>query len=725
MPDGFRSFFAYWMGGAGTSYPASTSGALIIAGVDRTEWLKANTGSFKRQFNQRSTFNGTLEDLGRGYRPVVGSSLIVMYGSTRLFGGFIVSVRERRHPTSGPDPDNINYEIEAVDNNLIADKRLIYYDSLLGVVSYGPGYAGDIMKLIAANALDGESVDVSLVETGPLISTPITFFFESVTAAFNKISQLSGYRWRIDEHKRLRFSEFTVVNAPFSITSTLGGWRDLVVERDTRNYRNKQFVRTETNIAGIKTETFTGDGSTRDFFIGFVDPVSANPTRFFSELPSITLGGVALIVGELGPDDPASFDVMYDAPAAPGTMGGVGVHFVSPQAAPGVGVIISVTYEYVLGNVVSDFDAAEILARATVEGGSGIWENMDEQRNVSNLLTLEQIAAGDLAFYAFIPSRVSYETDNQGLDVGQVQTITLPFHDLSANLLIESIDTTWMKESGFQFRHVVSCSNLGPMIGPGRVLEKLAEVARIGVPKASGALTSIAGIIDGGAAGPIGGRVSDGSAGNYLSSTGGGATNDSLKSSNGPFTVGMWIRVDNLGQASKYPFLFDSLFGSTRWGVDYGAVGGAARFYALGYSGSNPMTGADIAIADTAWHYVAWRKGAAGASTWEKILDGTAATINASINFTLGANIFYPRAFRADAGNEFTGALAHIAIWNVKLTDAEITQLSDGQRADVVQPTGLIQYWPISGVDSPEINNATSGSSAKPTLTINGSLPAA
>ena len=293
-----------------------TSGALIIAGVDRTEWLKANTGSFKRQFNQRSTFNGTLEDLGRGYRPVVGSSLIVMYGSTRLFGGFIVSVRERRHPTSGPDPDNINYEIEAVDNNLIADKRLIYYDSLLGVVSYGPGYAGDIMKLIAANALDGESVDVSLVETGPLISTPITFFFESVTAAFNKISQLSGYRWRIDEHKRLRFSEFTVVNAPFSITSTLGGWRDLVVERDTRNYRNKQFVRTETNIAGIKTETFTGDGSTRDFFIGFVDPVSANPTRFFSELPSITLGGVALIVGELGPDDPASFDVMYDAPAA-------------------------------------------------------------------------------------------------------------------------------------------------------------------------------------------------------------------------------------------------------------------------------------------------------------------------------------------------------------------------------------------------------------------------
>ena len=253
----------------------------------------------------------------------------------------------------------------------------------------------------------------------------------------------------------------------------------------------------------------------------------------------------------------------------------------------------------------------------------------------------------------------------------------------------------------------------------------MAEVARIGVPKASGALTSIAGIIDGGAAGPIGGRVSDGSAGNYLSSTGGGATNDSLKSSNGPFTVGMWIRVDNLGQASKYPFLFDSLFGSTRWGVDYGAVGGAARFYALGYSGSNPMTGADIAIADTAWHYVAWRKGAAGASTWEKILDGTAATINASINFTLGANIFYPRAFRADAGNEFTGALAHIAIWNVKLTDAEITQLSDGQRADVVQPTGLIQYWPISGVDSPEINKATSGSSAKPTLTINGSLPAA
>lgn len=725
MAAGVRSFLAHWMGGAGTSYPASTVGSLLIAGVDRTEWLKANTGKFRRQFNQRSTFSCVLEDLGRGYRPVVGSSVFVLYGSTRLFGGFIVSVKEVRYPTSGPNPDNVHFTIEAVDHNLIGDKRLVYYDTLLGVVEYGPGYAGDIMKLIAANALDGESVDVSLVETGPLIETPITFFFETVTAAFNKISQLSGYRWRIDEYKRLIFSEFTIVNAPFSITTTAGGWRNLSVERDTRNYRNRQFVRTETNIAGTKTETFTGDGTTRDFFIGFVDPVSANPTRFFSSLPAITLDGVAIDVGELGPDDPANFDVMYDAPVSPGSMGGVGVHFVTPQAAPGVGVIISVTYEYVLGNVVSDEDAAEILSRAAVEGGSGIWENMDEQRNVSNLLTLEQIAAGNLSFYGFIPHRVAYETDAQGLDVGQVQTITLPFHDVSANLLIESIDTDWVAGSDFQFRHNVSCSNLGPMIGSGRVLEKLAEVARIGVPRASGALTSIAGIVAGGGTGPVGGRVSDGSAGNYLSSTGGGATNDSLKSSNGPFTVGMWVRVDNLGQVGKYPFLFDSLFGSPRWGVDYGAVAGALRFYALGYSGSNPMTGADIAIADTAWHYVAWRKGAAGASTWEKILDGVAATISSSINFTIGANIFYPRAFRASAGNEFTGALAHIAIWNIKLTDAEITQLAAGQRADVVQTTGLIQYWPIGGSTDPEPNNATSGSSAKPTLTVNGSLPAA
>lgn len=724
MPAAVRSLLARWIGGAATSYPASTEGALLIAGVDRTAWLKANTGRFRRQFNQRSSFSCQLEDQDRGYRPVVGSSLIVFYGSTRLFAGFIISVKEMRHPTEA-SVDSIQYSIEATDNNLIADKRLAYYDGLLGVVEYGPGYAGDIMTAMAANELDGDSIDTSLVETGPYIETPITLFFESVTAAFNKVSQLSGYRWRIDEYKRLRFSAFDVEAAPFSITPTSGNWRNLTVTRDMKNYRNRQFVRTETNIDGVKTESFTGDGTTRDFFIGFVDPVSANPTRFFSELPAITLDGVALVVGELGPDDPASFDVMYDAPAAPGTMGGVGIHFVSPQAAPGVGVIIEVTYTYVTGNVVSDEDAAEILARAAIEGGSGIWEAMDEQRNVRNALTLEQIAAGDLTFYGLIPERIEYETDEQGLQIGQIQTVTLPFHDVSANLLVESIETEWKTGAAFQFRHRVMVSDLGPMAGSENILEKLAAVARIGVPKASGALTSIAGVVAGGGAGAVGGRVSDGSAGNYLSSTGGGATNDSLRSSNGPFTVGMWIRVDNLGQVGKFAFVFDSLFGSPRWGMDFGTVASAIRFYALGYSGSNPVTGSDIAIADSNWHYVAWRKGAAGASTWEKILDGVAATINASINFTLGANIFFPRAFRASAGNEFTGALAHIAVWNVKLTDAEITQLAAGQRADVVQPLGLIQYWPIAAVSDPEPNDATSGSSAKPTLTVNGSLPAA
>ena len=51
-----------------------------------------------------------------------------------------------------------------------------------------------------------------------------------------------------------------------------------------------------------------------------------------------------------------------------------------------------------------------------------------------------------------------------------------------------------------------------------------------------------------------------------------------------------------------------------------------------------------------------------------------------------------------------SGSVAHAAIWNVELTDAEIATLATGVSPLLVRPASLVGYWPLHGNSSPEID---------------------
>lgn len=54
-------------------------------------------------------------------------------------------------------------------------------------------------------------------------------------------------------------------------------------------------------------------------------------------------------------------------------------------------------------------------------------------------------------------------------------------------------------------------------------------------------------------------------------------------------------------------------------------------------------------------------------------------------------------------GNNFrNGALADVALWNVKLTAGEAIALSKGVRPCFIRPTALQGYWPLDGIQSLE-----------------------
>lgn len=64
------------------------------------------------------------------------------------------------------------------------------------------------------------------------------------------------------------------------------------------------------------------------------------------------------------------------------------------------------------------------------------------------------------------------------------------------------------------------------------------------------------------------------------------------------------------------------------------------------------------------------------------------------------------------------GYIAEVAIWNVALTDADVTTLALGVHPFLVRPDALVDYWPLMGRYSPEINLKSNTR----VLTVNGAL---
>ncbi len=183
-----------------------------------------------------------------------------------------------------------------------------------------------------------------------------------------------------------------------------------------------------------------------------------------------------------------------------------------------------------------------------------------------------------------------------------------------------------------------------------------------------------------------------------------------LSRSNGPFTIAFWFKSGNVNAGPGY--LTEGYGGSTQWAVIYGFTPGQIEFY-TGDPAIRLNTG--IAISDTAWHHVVYRKSAAGNSSWDKFLDGVKTNISPSINFSLPAvSAFY--TFNANnAQAPCLCSLADVAFYDSALPDSEIQSLAEGSRPPSL-PEQSVLYWPLEGTSSPEPDASNSNVIVNSTL---------
>ena len=464
-----------------------------IGGVDRTTYLKVNSCRFSGDLNGRWTLSAQLEGGKTGYpgtRPVRGSAIEINDGLSPLaiyFAGNISRIVERHHPGTTA----LQFDVEARDYNHIPARRLV-------TAEYENQSLYDIVEHINTNFMNGEGITLGSVynpsPAAPIIAEKLTFRYESVASCFNRLATITGYQWYIDFSKVLHFAEYKVAAAvAFTITDTSTNWRDFEVEISDEDYRNRQHERTEIAVAAT-AGSFSPTNPTESPITAFAGQTSFPTSGIVTEMRRITVDGVDKTFYNVpsGESIPGSG---YDFYAL---VGGIGFFALGWGPAVG-GEIVLCDYlgdwsMYSTGaggvtsadpaagvRVVTAEDAAAQTARAAIEGGSGIWEAIEEQRNISSAAALQAIAEGRIRQYAVDASHVRFTTDD-GADLlpGQRIVVNRAMHGINATYLIERIEQDWVRARPDFFRTRVTCTTAEPYGQSSGFVEKLVETARIG-----------------------------------------------------------------------------------------------------------------------------------------------------------------------------------------------------------------------------------------------------
>jgi hypothetical protein len=382
---------------------------LSINSIDKTSLLRVNSVNRSDVLNNRNTMSFVLIDKTGLYRPLIGNSVELKKDTTTLFAGTIDTIEESLFDNKL----SLIYNINCVDYNQLFDRFIV-------AQVYENKSLGYIVKDIIDNFINTESITYVNVEDGPTITKAI-FNYKTATSCFNELSELTGYDWYIDYNKDLHFFERSTNNAPFSLTATSGNYRNVIIETNRDDYRNVQYIRAGNDITDSRTENFKGDGARITFTLKY--PVALVPS-------SIKVNTVSKTIGIKGVD--TGKDWYWNKGEKEITQDDGGTILTSSDD-------LEVTYRGLFPIIQQAFDDTSISDRVSVEGGSGVYESVEDEPNIDNSDYAEEKAQGLLRRYGTIPQKIKFQTDLDGLEAGQLLSITIPEHSINGTYLISNV----------------------------------------------------------------------------------------------------------------------------------------------------------------------------------------------------------------------------------------------------------------------------------------------
>lgn len=382
--------------------------------LEQTGLVLIETVEIELELHTRSTARFSMvTEITQGvfYRPLIGESIRIEFEGTTIFAGTIENLSANQQQRVD---DKLFVDIEAVSWEQICDRKLV-----------ADAYTNQSMNAIILDVwvdhLQEDGITIAEVDAGPTIEQAV-WNYETVTQVFNDLAGLSGSVWWIDVDKGLHFVAEGTTVAPFALNDG-SQFFQASFSRERSDYRNRQFVRAGNDKTDPRTEKFKGDGETKAFTLTF--PVGAAPT-------SIKVNSVEKTFGVRNVEETDTKDWFFALGDDKITQSDDGTALTTSDT-------LEVTYQGLFPLLVISQDAVEISGRKIIEGGSGIYDAVEDKESIDEAQFAFDVANRLLKQKGIIPDRLQFTTRKKGLRPAQLLTVQWPPFGLNEEMLIERI----------------------------------------------------------------------------------------------------------------------------------------------------------------------------------------------------------------------------------------------------------------------------------------------
>lgn len=394
-----------------------------------TSYYRPMTLEIEDEINARSTARFELVDKTGELEIIDGMPIYIYdYDDNLIFGGYTFYPK-RYNPIQ---TTAIFYNVDCIDQQCVTDRYLV-------AESYLNKSAGFIVNDLLSKYLTDDGITAGTIQEGIILEIVKFARSGTVTDALDQLAEIVGYQWFIDFDKQLYFCERSTLSAGFNVTDT-----SAIVNVDLRQnrslYRNRQYIRggttpTDSQIVD-ELPTPKPDSTTRTFVTRY--PIAEKPTiKINSVAVSANDIGINGLDGEVTPlkwyYTPNSNTITQD----------------SNETILTASDTIEISYIGLIPLLIVVEDEVAITSRSSIEGNSGIYEQLENLPNVNNKQQAYDIANGKLSKYTKVEREISYETYTNGLSAGQLQNITLSRYNVdNGEFLIDRVTMRDLNDNG-------------------------------------------------------------------------------------------------------------------------------------------------------------------------------------------------------------------------------------------------------------------------------------
>lgn len=397
---------------------------VLINGNDRTQYVKARSLRITDVLtSQVDTCSFIFDDIAGTEKPDIGQDVTIYFedSDTKIFGGNIQSM-----PQNQISPWIYTYSVKCTDYSRGLNKKLV-------VETYEDKTCGYIIADIVSKYCP--EFTTANVQAGLEISF-IAFNYKTVNECLKNLANLTKYDWYVDYDKDIHFFVKGTETAPYELneTATSGRFKDLTIEVDKTQLKNRVYVRGGFYLSDLYTQYISADGKQLSFLLAYTP----------YEPMSVYVGGVQKTSG-IDNIDKTGKDFVVNVNEK--TIKNL------DYALIGAGVEFKVTYKYKIPILFVADDEISQAAMVAIEGGDGIYEDLITDSTIETLDAARERAAAELLDYSNPIIDGEFSTDQYGYRSGQLLTVNIPSRDINSQYIIQSVTKTAI--GGGQFTYTI------------------------------------------------------------------------------------------------------------------------------------------------------------------------------------------------------------------------------------------------------------------------------